>query len=224
MVLAAVSNNGNALECADETLKADREVALVAVSNDSDALDYVDDTLKADRDVLLAAASNNGDTLEYPDDESTSECDNENVVYKFTPLEKKSIYYSAEMYRRKDDDTVSWFNVEDHYRFGVGYISGESDHLLPSKGSAEVRCEILAGWGSELDDQVMVSFEFSDDISKGEQKKIKAAYEEGGMGWLLDGDHNWEIEEDAIVVLAPFKIDLYKDDETLIEENITLNT
>jgi hypothetical protein len=69
----------------------------------------------------------------------------------------------------------------------------------------------------------MVSFEFSDDISKGEQKKIKAAYEEGGMGWLLDGDHNWEIEEDAIVVLAPFKIDLYKDNETLVEENITLN-
>ena len=227
VVLAAVSNMGWALSYLDDTFKADREVVLAAVSNNEDVLEFVDDTLKVDPEVLRAAVSNNGETLNCADDKNTSECDNENVVYKFTPLEKKSIYISAEMYRRKDDNTVSWFNVEDHYRWGFGYISGKiNDDLLPSKGASEVRCDSIdaAGFGVELNDQVGVNFEFSDDISKSEQKKIEAAYEEGGMKWIIEGDHNWEIESDAIVVLAPFKIDLYKDDETLIEENITLNT
>ena len=219
VVLAAVSNMGCAIIYLDDTFKADREVVLAAVSNNEDVLEFVDDTLKVDPEVLRAAVSNNGETLNCADDKNTSECDNENVVYKFTPLEKKSIYISAEMYRRKDDNTVSWFNVEDHYRWGFGYISGKiNDDLLPSKGASEVRCDSIdaAGFGVELNDQVGVNFEFSDDISKSEQKKIEAAYEEGGMKWIIEGDHNWEIEGDAIVVLAPFKIDLYKDDETLI--------
>jgi hypothetical protein len=246
VVLAAVSNYGDVLEYADDALKADREVVLVAVSNYGFALRYADDTLKADREVVLAAVSNDANVLnvlEYAadtlkatqqfvptptsPDNSTSEDDNQNVVYKFTPLEKKSIYISVEMFRRKDDGTVSWFNLEDHYRWGFGYISGKiNDDLLPSKNDSEVRCNPVdgAGFGLELDDQVGLHFEFSDDIDEDEQEVIKAAYEEEGMHWIIEGDHGWEIEGDAVVVLAPFRIDLYKDDETLIEKNVTLNT
>ena len=107
------------------------------------------------------------------------------------------------------------------------FASGKiNDDLLPSKNDSEVRCNPVdgAGFGLELDDQVGLHFEFSDDIDEDEQEVIKAAYEEEGMHWIIEGDHGWEIEGDAVVVLAPFKIDLYKDDETLIEKNVTLNT
>ena len=40
--------------------------------------------------------------------------------YTITPLEKKSISIRYEMYRDNDDGTQSWFNIDDHYRWGKG--------------------------------------------------------------------------------------------------------
>ena len=45
-MLAAVESVGWALRFADETLKADKEIALTAIQQDARALDEVDDSLK----------------------------------------------------------------------------------------------------------------------------------------------------------------------------------
>ena len=47
-----------------DELKADKEVVIAAVSNDGNALEYASNTLKADKEVVLAAVSNNGNALE----------------------------------------------------------------------------------------------------------------------------------------------------------------
>ena len=145
-------------------------------------------------------------------------------VYRITPLEKKSIYYIAEMYRDNPDGSTSWFNVEDHYRWGQGFIEEDMDCNLPYEGDDTAYCNPNAGWGADLQDGVARWFEFSDDISEEEQQQIRDAFDEGEVGWLHDGDHEWQFEDDAIVVLGPFQVDLCEDDGTVIEENIKLKT
>jgi hypothetical protein len=145
-------------------------------------------------------------------------------VYRITPLEKKSIYYGAEMYRNNPDGTISWFNVEDHYRWGQGFIEEDMAVNLPRADEDTAYCDPNAGWGAELEDGVAQVFEFSDDLTDEEKIEVEEAFRDGGLGWLLDGDHDWEIEDDYIVVLGPFKVDLCESNGTVIEENVKLRT
>lgn len=143
-----------------------------------------------------------------------------NKVYRITPLEKKSIYARYEMFRDNADGSTSWFNVEDHYRWGQGFIEEDMDVNLPREGDQYAYCDPNAGWGAELDDGVAQFFEFSDDMSDEEQQQIKEDFYDGGAGWLYGGDHDWQEEDSSIIVIAPFKIDLCKDDGTVIQENL----
>jgi hypothetical protein len=145
-------------------------------------------------------------------------------VYRITPLEKKSVYYAAEMFRDNDNGTTSWFNVEDHYRWGQGFIEEDMAINLPRVEDTKVYCNPNAGWGAELDDQIAVFFEFSDDIKEEEQELIKQSYYDGGVGWLHEGDHTWEFEDDSIIVLSPFKIDFCDDNGTVLIENVPPKT
>jgi len=45
-----------------------------------------------------------------------------------------------------------------------------------------------------------------------------------GTGWIYDGDHNWEIEDEHVAILEPYKVDLVDEDayNEVIEENVTL--
>ena len=54
-------------------LKRDREVVLAAVSNAGEALQYASDELKKDREVVLAAVSNVGRALQYASKELNSD-------------------------------------------------------------------------------------------------------------------------------------------------------
>ena len=142
-------------------------------------------------------------------------------VYRITPLEKKSMVWQAEMYRVNEDESISWFNVEETWRWGQGFIDQE-DGALPYDDVNIIYCQPQAGWGSELDDLIACYFEFSDDLTEEERQEIEEAYEEGGASWLFDGDHNWLEESSEVAVVAPFKIDLCKEDGTVIEEDIKL--
>lgn len=148
-------------------------------------------------------------------------------LYKVTPLEKKSVSYKAEMFRDNADGTTSWFNVDDGYRWGQGWID-DDENALPYEEDNVVHCSPAAGWGSDLDDQCSCWFEFSDDVPEEEQEQIKQCYLEGdedgrgGMGWLFEGDHNWQIEEDYIEILGPYRVDRCNSDGDVVEENIKL--
>lgn len=141
--------------------------------------------------------------------------------YTITPLEKKSIHISYEMYRENEDGTISWFNIEDHYRWGRGFIEEDMDCNIESDRTRSQYCKSDAGEyeGCEFDDSVSVYFEFSDDINEEEQEAIKNAYYEGGAGWLYDDpDHSWQEEDSYVVVDAPYKIELCDEDGTVIKE------
>ena len=146
--------------------------------------------------------------------------------YRITPLEKKSISITYEMFRENTDGSISWFNVEDHYRWGQGFIAEDMDCNLPSKGDQQAYCKADEGEyeGCDFDDQIACWFEFSDDISEEEQEEIKKNYLEGnddgqmGAGWLFDGEHDWQEEDSYVIVLGPYKVEFCKEDGTVIQE------
>ena len=65
VALAAVAENGDALQLASEELRDDRQVALVAVAKYGPALDFASEALRDDRQVVLAAVTNDGHALKH---------------------------------------------------------------------------------------------------------------------------------------------------------------
>lgn len=143
-------------------------------------------------------------------------------VYLIKPVDKKSIVYHVEMFRENVDGSISWFNLDETYRWGQGFIEGDMDCNLPWEEDTVAYCKPNVGWGCELEDSINIEFEFSDDINEEEQEEIRQAYYEGGAGWLFDGMHNWQEEDSAIHIYGPYEISLCEDDGTVIEENVKL--
>lgn len=146
--------------------------------------------------------------------------------YTITPKEKKSIYVVYEMYRENEDGSISWFNVEDHYRWGKGFLAEDDECNLSSADDTQQYCKADAGEydGCDLEDQVACWFEFSDDLSEQEQEEIKRLYLEGdddgicGSGWIFDGDHEWQVEDDYVVVIGPYTVEFCAEDGSVIRE------
>jgi hypothetical protein len=154
-------------------------------------------------------------------------------VYLIKPLNKKSICWRIEMFRENADGSISWFNIDDHYRWGQGFVEEDMDCNLPYEGDTQAHAKTDCGWGAELDDQHSCWFEFSDDLSEEEKEEIESFYHNGnphdenipdmgGAAWLFDGDHDWQVEDDYLVIDAPFQVSLCEEDGTVIEENVKL--
>lgn len=140
--------------------------------------------------------------------------------FRITPLEKKSICAVYEMYRSNADGTISWFNVEDHYRWGRGFIAEDMECNLPRADEKTIYCKADEGEGEccELDDGVACFFEFSDDLTAEERELIESNYYAGGAGWLFDGDHEWELEDDGIEIIPPVIVELCDEEGNVIRE------
>ena len=67
-MLAAVKNDGLALEYASDTLKADREVVLEAVKQNGYALEYASEELQNDPELKKLAPNNSGLTEAFNED------------------------------------------------------------------------------------------------------------------------------------------------------------
>jgi hypothetical protein len=143
-------------------------------------------------------------------------------VYLIKPLHKKSICWHVEMYRQNSDGSVSWFNIDDHYRWGQGFVEADMDCNLPYAEDTQAHARNDCGWGAELEDQHACYFEYSDDMSEDDKEALESAYHEGGASWLFDGEHDWQVEDDYLIIDAPYQVSLCNEDGTVIEENVVL--
>jgi len=143
-------------------------------------------------------------------------------VYRITPLEKKSIVYHVEMFRENPDGTVSWFNIDETYRWGQGFIEEDMDCNLPYKDDKVAYAKTDCGWGCEFDDSISCWFEFSDDVTEQEKEAIEEAYHEGGASWLYDGEHDWQEEDVSVHIIAPYQVSLCDEDGTVIVPEVEL--
>lgn len=143
-------------------------------------------------------------------------------IYRIRPKDKKSIEAFYDVYKEMPDGTIRGWNVTETYRWGQGFVETEDE--LPFANDKEHIVDPMIGWGSELDDLCACWFEFDESFTDEEKAEIEQLWEEGGAGWLFDGDHDWQIEYDSITILGPYTVDKIDADEynTVLEENISL--
>jgi hypothetical protein len=142
-------------------------------------------------------------------------------VYRVTPLEKKNVVVTYDVFEEGPDLSVRGWSVEETYRWGIGFRSIEDSISEWELGNNGIHCDLSAGYGSELDDLCACYFEFGDGFTDEEKQEIEDAWHEGGAGWLYDGEHNWQVDYDSLLILGPVKIDIVDDDTgEVIEENI----
>ena len=138
------------------------------------------------------------------------------ILYRIKPTDKKSIEAFYDVYKRMPDGSIKGWSVTETYRWGQGFV--EDIDELPYSDDSEHNVDPTVGWGCELEDLCAVYFEFDESFSDEEKAEVEQAWEDGGAGWLYDGEHDWEVEEDTITILGPFVVD--KIDEDVYNESI----
>ena len=148
--------------------------------------------------------------------------------YRITPEHKKSIEYFVDLYTKAADGTIRGFDVTFVYRWG--YAFREEDNPVYAFEKDCVSTSTTVGPGNDLDDLCAVNVNFDDSYTDEERAKIEAilSYEDedddglSGIAWIYDGDHEYEIEDDSITVLGPFRVDLVDEDGNVVQENVEL--
>lgn len=146
-------------------------------------------------------------------------------LYRVKPLEKKSVELFYDVYSRDENDNIRGFTITETYRWGFGFreLDDAVDEWDIEHG---VNCDPTIGWGTDADDLCACWFDFDDSFSEEEKAEIEAAWEEGGAGWLYDGEHNWQVEEDSVKIYGPVQVDLVDEDsygeDGIIEANIPI--
>ena len=138
------------------------------------------------------------------------------ILYRIKPADKKSVEAYYDVYSKDEQGNIRGWSVTELYRWGQGFVENEDE--LPFKNDRYHSVDPTIGWGCELEDLCAVDFEFDDSFTEEEKTEIEQLWEDGGAGWLYDGDHNWEVEEDTITILGPFMVD--KIDEDVYNESI----
>jgi hypothetical protein len=146
--------------------------------------------------------------------------------YTITPLEKKSISVTWELFRHNPDGSLSTLTITEHYRWGRGFWSEEDECNLSCCSGPVAHCRPDQGeWeGCEFDDSIACYFDFSDDVTEEEQEEIKNYYYYGddtgrsGAGWVYEGDHEWEMEDEYVDIQSPYKIEYCDEDGQVIRE------
>lgn len=129
-------------------------------------------------------------------------------LYKITPLEKKSVQYIIEAFKKLDSGETITFTVTEYYRWGTGYR--EIDN--PVNGTDIATCLPMVGHGCELEELEATFFEFSDNFPDDMKEDVQKFWDEGdeegywGSAWLFNGGHMWEIENDYVNILGPFSV------------------
>lgn len=132
------------------------------------------------------------------------------ILYRIKPVDKKSVEAYYDVFSKDEQDNIRSWSVTELYRWGQGFVEDESE--LPFSDDRYHCVDPTIGWGCELEDLCAVDFEFDDSFTEEEKEEIEQLWEDGGAGWLYDGDHNWEVEEDTITILGPFIVDKINED------------
>ena len=138
------------------------------------------------------------------------------ILYRIKPADKKSVEAYYDVYSKDEQGNIRGWSVTELYRWGQGFVEDESE--LPYSDDRYHCVDPTIGWGCELEDLCAVDFEFDDSFTEEEKEEIEELWADGGAGWLYDGDHNWEVEEDTITILGPFVVD--KNNEDVYNESI----
>jgi len=131
-----------------------------------------------------------------------------------------------ELYRRNKDGSISNLDIREVWRFGVGFAECDDETVKSWPRQKVYKVDNISGESesSEFDDLIDVEFDFSADISQKERDKFIDTYYSGdkqgrtGAGFIYEGEHKWEIEEDSVEVFSPVQVDLCDKDGNVIRK------
>merc|ERR1712008_48463 len=108
-----VTQNGCALECAANGLKANREIVMAAVTQNGYALECAANELKANREIVMAAVTQNGCALQFAADNLRGDLDI-TLAYIDSVSNRRdvSLTYLFYFIERNLDLVVSSVNIE----------------------------------------------------------------------------------------------------------------
>ena len=145
--------------------------------------------------------------------------------YTITPLEKKNISVFYDLYRINEDESMDTLEITEFWRFGKGFIE-EDGYNLNYADDVIFYAKIDEGenQGCDFQDSVSVHFEFSTSVPIDEQEEFKRHYYHGdedgrgGIGYIQEGSHNWQIEDIEVRIIPPLKVELCDVDGEVIRE------
>jgi len=97
IVMAAVKQDGYALDFADESLQKDKEIVMVAVKQFSAALDFADESLKKDKEIVMVVVKQDGSNLDYADESLKK---NREIVLAAVKQDGEALQYADESLKK----------------------------------------------------------------------------------------------------------------------------
>jgi len=141
----------------------------------------------------------------------------EQVVVRITPLDKKSISQSIQLYNVPVDRPEHRFvEVNETYRWGYGYREGD-DINWPTWNTDQHHCDDTVGHGAELDDLCSVTFDYDGAWTDEQKEDFEDKWYNGdpedddgrsGMGWLYDYQMTWQVEDEQLIINGPVRYDV----------------
>jgi hypothetical protein len=140
----------------------------------------------------------------------------DDVVVRVKPLEKKSVIQMIQLYDKVGEDQ-RFVEVNETYRWGFGYLDGDSLEWEGNFQGAEFHCSPEVGHGADLDDLVAVDFDYGGPWTEEQKEEFEDRWYNGdpadddgrsGMGWVHDWQTEWQIEDDSIIVMGPVQFDV----------------
>mmetsp|Transcript_13915 Transcript_13915/g.25656 ORF Transcript_13915/g.25656 Transcript_13915/m.25656 type:complete len:185 (-) Transcript_13915:4-558(-) len=131
LVLAAVKQNGRALQSAGETCKSDRDIVLAAVKSDGLSLRWAAESCRCDREIVLAAVEQKWLALQYAASELLEDSDfaanarQRFHILKITAMSGKSCLIAA-----TDDETTASIIESCCHRLGLPWESSGAANLI----------------------------------------------------------------------------------------------
>jgi hypothetical protein len=146
--------------------------------------------------------------------------------YRIRPMNANAISMKYELFRFNPNESISTLCITEIWRFGFGFIHEEMEINLDYADSDTFYAKPDEGEneGCEFEGLDNVYFVFSDNVPENEREQFKQCYFEGdddgkgGVGYIHEGEHEWEIDYQDIEIAAPVQIDFCDEDGNVIRQ------
>ena len=183
-VMAAVQQDGYALEYASDDLKNDKDVVMAAVQQNGFALHYASDALNNDREVVMAAVQENGLSLVHACDALKNDRE---VVMTAVEQDGEALQFASDAL--KNDREVVMAAVQQ----GWWALEYASDDLKSDKEFIMTTVQ-----------EVWEALEYASDDLKNDKDVVMAAVQENGLSLEYASD---DLKNDKDVVMAAVQED-----------------
>jgi len=188
-VLAAVKEDGNALEYADESLKKDKEIVMAAVKQDGWALEYADESLKKDKEIVMAAVTQDEWCTPLFFADTSLKKDKEIVMVAVKTSGSKSLKNADDSLLKDKEIFMAAFKQD-------GFALDYADESLKKNKEIVMAAVKQDGW----------ALEYADESLKKNKEIVMAAVKEDGNA-LEYADES--LKKDKEIVMAAVKQDGY---------------